>query len=173
MSTTIDSMMTRESVCVTVSMTREVAEYYKQYIRSPQEWTHVVDKMLERYEVESLPPVEGEKYTQRQIVVTNPYFVSLYNEFGPKSKRCSLARLLKFGQSVDIFLDPEYLSVANKNYVISTIERKRAALTRAIKEITAVLAVPIEGHDKEESFVRDIKEFLSTYREMLFNDGEQ
>lgn len=161
------------AVQVTVSMTKETAEYYKQYLRSQQAWTTFVDKMLERYEIESLSPTEGEKYTQRTITITNPYFISLYNEFGPKSKKCSIARLLQFGKDIDIFAEEEFLAIKDKPLMSSAKSRKIAALTRVMKELIAACIIPLPEYEKQEAFLKDIKDFVYTYRAILEEDSHE
>ena len=160
-------------VQVTVSMTKEVADYYKQYLRSAEAWTMFVDKMLERYELESLPPVTGEKYTQKTITVTNEYFVSLYNEFGAKSKRCSIARLLALGKDIDIFSEEEFQQIKDIKVTTTVNSIKIAALTRVVRELNAACAVPTFRHDEQEAYLQDVRDFVQTYRDMLIDEDNK
>ena len=162
-----------DAIQVTISMTKEVAEYYKNYLRSPAAWSKFVDMMLERYELESLPPTEGEKYTQRTITVTNPYYISLYNQYGAKSKRCSIARLVAFGKEIDIFSEEEFLALKDTPMTTSVTARKIAALSRVMKELTVACSIPVPEYEKQEAYLKDVKDFIFTYRAMLTEDGDE
>lgn len=162
-----------DAIQVTISMTKEVAEYYKQYLRSPAAWSKFVDMMLERYELESLPPTEGEKYTQRTITVTNPYYISLYNQYGAKSKRCSIARLIAFGKDIDIFAEEEFLALKDTPMTASAAARKIAALSHVIKELNVACGISMPSYEKQEAYLKDVRDFIFTYRTMLTEDGNE
>lgn len=162
-----------DAIQVTISMTKEVAEYYKNYLRSPAAWSKFVDMMLERYELESLPPTEGEKYTQRTITVTNPYYISLYNQYGAKSKRCSIARLVAFGKDIDIFSEEEFLALKDTPMTTSVTARKIAALSHVMKELTVACSIPVPGYETQEAYLKDVKDFIFTYRAVLTEDGDE
>lgn len=162
-----------DAIHVTISMTKEVAEYYKNYLRSPAAWSRFVDMMLERYELESLPPTEGEKYTQRTVTVTNPYYISLYNQYGAKSKRCSIARLIAFGKDIDIFSEEEFLALKDTPITTSIVARKIAALSHVLKELTVACSIPVPSYEKQEAYLKDVRDFIFTYRAMLTEDSNE
>ncbi len=162
-----------DAIQVTISMTKEVAEYYKNYLRSPAAWSKFVDMMLERYELESLPPTEGEKYTQRTITVTNPYYISLYNQYGAKSKRCSIARLVAFGKEIDIFAEEEFLALKDTPMTTSVVSRKIAALSHVMKELAVACSIPVPGYETQDAYLKDVKDFIFTYKAMLMEDDDE
>lgn len=82
---------------VSVNMSREVYEYYKDYDLSA-----VVDTMLEIFDITVLPPVVGRREVERQVNVSDPAYIDLYNTLGPRNKKVSLARLLEFGYNTQV-----------------------------------------------------------------------
>lgn len=85
---------------VNANMSREVYEYYKEY-----DLSKVADTLLELYDFTNLPQCAAKIDSQRKeckINVSNEYYISLYNTFGPRSKKLSLGRLFEYGYNMDV-----------------------------------------------------------------------
>lgn len=154
-----------DEIRVTFALSKDVYDYYKERLRSADDWSVIADKMLSMYDITALPPTREEKYTQRTIFVSNENFINLYNEFGPKSKKCSLSRLFQFGRDCDIFALPEFTVFAKP--VTPPEVRKIRGITATIKELTSVLSINLPAYESQDNFLREVKDFLLIYREML------
>lgn len=96
---------------VAVNMSKEVFEYYDQY----GNWDELVNKLLELYDITMMPPVKGERYTQRKVNVTNENYIALYEQLGAKNKMLSLARLLEFGFECDVLSTSMFKNMTYKS----------------------------------------------------------
>ena len=154
-----------DEIRVTFALSKDVNDYYKDRLRSADDWSNIANKMLQMYDITALPPTREEKYTQRTVFISDQNFINLYNEFGPKNKKCSLSRLFQFGRDCDIFALPEFAIFAKPT--VSNKTKKIRAITATIKELTGLLAIDLPEYNAQDDFLREVKEFLWTYREML------
>lgn len=138
---------------VTVNMSREVYEYYKNY-----DLSQIVDTLLDMYDFTSLPPTCGKREVQRTVDIENEAYIALYNAVGPRSKKCSLGRLLEFGYTMDVLDMPRFerlrVNAKTHNPTLPLIDRAYKALLGARK-----------FDDSDE--LRIITEAVYNYREVL------
>lgn len=101
---------------VNANLSREVYEYYKGH-----DLSCVADTLLEMYDFTNLPQCAAKiDPTQRKecrINVSNEYYISLYNTFGPRSKKLSLSRLFEYGYNMDVLALPRFdtMRIDNQN----------------------------------------------------------
>lgn len=155
-------------VSVNFGMSKDVYDYYSEYIRTKDEWNKVANKLLSTYDISALPSTREEKYTQRKVDITDENFISMYYQYGPKAKCCSLARLFAFGKDCDIFSMEEFKSLVQTNSgPVSAKTKKIKAITATMKELTSLLAINLPEYEKQDMFLKEVKDFLWSYREML------
>lgn len=82
---------------VSVNMSREIYEYYKDY-----DLSKVVDTLLEMFDFTMLPATQGKREVERRINVSNPAYIAMYRSVGPRSKKVSLGRVLSYGYELDV-----------------------------------------------------------------------
>lgn len=116
---------------VNVNMSREVFEYYKGHNLS-----RIVDMLLEMYDFTNLPPTSGQRDVERKVNVSNEMYISIYNTLGPRSKKCSLGRLLEYGYTMDVLALSRFEQMrvdVNDDPTYSLLEKAYKALLTAQK----------------------------------------
>ena len=88
---------------ISVNMSQEVAEYFKNY-----DMDKVIDTLLDMYDFTNLPAVYRPRYTFKTVNVTNEAYLSLYNTLGPRNKKVSLSRLVEFAYDMDVLTLPRF-----------------------------------------------------------------
>lgn len=120
-------------ILVNVNMSREVVDYFDGY-----DLSQVADTLLEMYDFTNLPPVQGKRYAERPITVTNETFIDLYLTLGPRNKKVSLARLFEFAYNMDVLEMPRFEEMRGMttkvNPTVALLERAYRALLLAQKE---------------------------------------
>ena len=95
---------------VNANLSREVYDYYKGH-----DLSRVADTLLEMYDFTNLPQcatkIDASQRKECKINVSNEYYISLYNTFGPRSKKLSLGRLFEFGYNMDVLSLPRFESM--------------------------------------------------------------
>ena len=119
-------------VIVSVNMSREVADYFREY-----DLSQVANTLLEMYDFTNLPPVQGKRYAEKQVTISNEAFIDLYTTLGPRNKKVSLARLFEFGYNMDVLEMPRFeemrVFTAPVSPVYSLVDRAYRALLQATK----------------------------------------
>lgn len=130
---------------VNVNMSIDVYNYFKDY-----DFSAVANTLLEMYDFTTLPPTSGERGKEIKINVSNETYISLYNVFGPRSKKVSLGRLFEFAYNMDV-LSLERFKIFKVEVVNSPvaplIDRAYRALLQAqkydnseeLKQITSIV----------------------------------
>ena len=121
---------------VNANLSREVYDYYKGH-----DLSKVADTLLEMYDFTNLPPCAAKtELNQRKecrLNVSNEYYISLYNTFGPRSKKLSLGRLFEYGYNMDVLALPRFESMRvegqHDDPTHSLVERAYKALLTAQK----------------------------------------
>lgn len=141
---------------VNANLSREVYEYYKGH-----DLSKVADTLLEMYDFTNLPQcatkIDSSQRKECRLNISNEYYISLYNTFGPRSKKLSLGRLFEFGYNMDVLSLPRFESMRitdqYDNPTHSLVERAYKALLLAqkyddsemLKEITRLVYDYKEG----------------------------
>lgn len=103
-------------VVVNVNMSREVVDYFNGYNLS-----QVADTLLEMYDFTNLPAVQGVRYAEKPVTVTNETFVDLYTTLGPRNKKVSLARLFEFAYNMDVLSMPRFEDMRGETSIVSPV----------------------------------------------------
>ena len=135
---------------VNANLSREVYEYYKGH-----DLSKVADTLLELYDFTNLPQcatkIDPSQRKECRLNVSNEYYISLYNTFGPRSKKLSLGRLFEFGYNMDVLSLPRFESMRvegqHDDPTASLIDKAYRALLLAqkydgseeLKEITSLV----------------------------------
>lgn len=88
---------------VNVNMSREVADYFREYDLSA-----VADTLLDMYDFTNLPQITGKREVEKRVNVSNQAYIDLYETLGPRSKKISLGRLFEFAYSMDVLALPRF-----------------------------------------------------------------
>lgn len=144
---------------VTVNMSREVYNYFKEY-----DLSQVVDTLLDMYDFTTLPPLTGKPEVQRSVDVENEAYVTLYNTVGPRSKKCSLGRLLEFGYTMDVLAMPRFEKLRVNTKIYNPVP---ALIDRAYKALLAA-----RKYDSSDE-LKIITEAVYNYREVLRDEQER
>lgn len=107
---------------VACKLSYEVIDYFHDY-----DLSRLADLLLEQYDVTSLPPISFDQMVQRNLVITNPYYIELKQAFPPTSPKISLSRLFEYAYTQDILADPAPYSSAYKHTQKSYIDYLRKA----------------------------------------------
>lgn len=121
---------------VNANLSREVYDYYKGH-----DLSKVADTLLEMYDFTNLPQcatkIDASQRKECRLNVSNEYYISLYNTFGPRSKKLSLGRLFEFGYNMDVLSLPRFESMRvtdqYDNPTYSLVDRAYRALLTAQK----------------------------------------
>lgn len=105
-----------QEIRVAVKLSYEVIDYFKDYNLS-----RLADLLLEQYDVTSLPSIHLDQMVQRNLTITNPYYIQLKQALPSTSPRISLSRLFEYAYTQDILANPApYASasrLAQKSYI--------------------------------------------------------
>ena len=144
-----------ECVIVNVNMSREVADYFREY-----DLSQVANTLLEMYDFTNLPPVQGKRFAEKQVTVSNASFVELYLLLGPRNKKVSLARLFEFAYNMDVLEMPRFnemrVYTAQVSPVYPLIDKAYRALLQAQK-------------DDDSDELKLITDAVYNYREVIKN----
>lgn len=144
---------------VTVNMSREVYEYYKNY-----DLSQIADTLLDMYDFTTLPPITGKPEVQRSVDVENEAYIALYNTVGPRSKKCSLGRLLEFGYTMDVLAMPRFEKMRVNTKIYNPVP---ALLDRAYKAL-----LEARKHDASDE-LKIITDAVYNYREVVRDEQER
>ena len=144
---------------VTVNMTKDVYDYYKDY-----DLSQVIDVLLDMYDFTTLPPTEGKSEVQRSVDVENEAYIALYNTVGPRSKKCSLGRVLAFGYNMDVLSMPRFERMRVNTKVYNPVP---ALIDRAYKALLAA-----RKHDSSDE-LKIITDAVYNYREVVRYEQEE
>lgn len=103
-------------ICANVP--KEVADYYQHY-----DLNKVVDILLDTYDITTLPPIDKSnqgKRVQLTIDITNEEYIAMYNFYGSRSVKISIARLLDFGYNMLILDNNVFESAIKKQKSVKT-----------------------------------------------------
>lgn len=139
---------------VSVNMSKDVYEYYKDY-----DLSKVADTLLEMFDFTVLPPVVGKREIERRINVSNEAYISLYKAVGPRSKKVSLGRLFAYGRDLDVLSMPRFDMIRKTTNVFDN--PTRTCIKRAYKAL-----LEAEQYDKSE-LLRNITDLVYKYLEAL------
>lgn len=142
---------------VNANLSREVYEYYKGH-----DLSKVADTLLEMYDFTNLPQcttkIDSLQRKECRLNISNEYYISLYNTFGPRSKKLSLGRLFEFGYNMDVLSLSRFESIRVENQnddpTYSLVDRAYRALLTAQKY-----------NDSEE--LRELTRLVYDYREVV------
>ena len=142
---------------VNANLSREVYEYYKGH-----DLSKVADTLLEMYDFTNLPQcttkIDSLQRKECRLNISNEYYISLYNTFGPRSKKLSLGRLFEFGYNMDVLSLSRFESMRVENQnddpTYSLVDRAYRALLTAQKY-----------NDSEE--LRELTRLVYDYREVV------
>lgn len=144
---------------VTVNMSREVYNYFKEY-----DLSQITDALLDMYDFTMLPPINGKPEVQRTVDIENEAYIALYNTVGPRSKKCSLGRLLEFGYTMDVLSMPRFERLRVNTKIYNPVP---ALLDRAYKALLAA-----RKHDSSDE-LKIICDAVYNYREVLRDEQER
>lgn len=145
---------------VNANLSKEIYEYYEGYNLSD-----VVATLLDMFDITQLPPVEGQRYKEVRLTISDPYYISLYRSLGPRNKKVSLARLLSYGYSVDVLSNTtKFVKILTKQDEISV---SRAAVLRAY----SYLSDARKAHSTQELI--EIMRLVYKYAEVLGNARDE
>lgn len=85
---------------VNLFVSKDLLKYY-----ADCDLSQVCNFLLDKYDITSLPQIESDTMTDklhRRVKITNSLYDLLIDTYGPRSNKCSLARLLEFGRQIDI-----------------------------------------------------------------------
>lgn len=137
---------------VNVNMSREVFEYFKEY-----DLSQVADTLLEMYDFTNLPQISGPREIERKVNVSNEMYISLYNTFGPRSKKISLGRLFAFGYEMDVLRLERFRNMkidVYNNPTLTLVDRAYRSLLDAQK------------YDKSAE-LKEVTQIVYAYREAI------
>lgn len=144
-------------ICANVP--KEVAEYYQNY-----DLNKVIDILLEQYDITTLPAVDKvEKGKRVQLIldVTNEEYIAIYNFYGPRSTKISLARLLDFGYNMlvldNIKFDDAKVQSNRKQNLDSNI-------------VKALEYLNMEYASYKNNIIKQVIDILEQYKETYHNE---
>jgi hypothetical protein len=138
---------------VTVNMSREVYNYFKDY-----DLSQIADTLLDMYDFTTLPPIGHKPEVQKSVNVENEAYIALYNTVGPRSKKCSLGRLFEFAYTMDVLSMPRFEKMRVTTELFSPVP---ALIDRAYKALLGAR----KYDDSEE--LKIITDAVYNYREVL------
>lgn len=139
---------------VSVNMSKDVYEYYKDY-----DLSKVADTLLEMFDFTALPAATGRREIERRINVSNEAYISLYNAVGPRSKKVSIGRLFAYGYELDVLSMPRFESVRKTTNVFDN--PTRTCVKRAYKSLLEAMQ-----YDKSDT-LKNITNIVYKYMEAL------
>ena len=115
---------------IRVQMSKEVADYYKNY-----NLDEVVNTLLQEIDFMNLPQYSGSREVIKDVNVTNELFIKMYDTFGPRSKKVSISRLLEYGYNRDFLSEYDIDTIENKepNKIASLLKKAYTYLLEAAK----------------------------------------
>ena len=129
---------------INVNMSMEVYDYFRNH-----DMSRVADTLLEMYDITNLPQKTGLREKECRLNISNAHYISLYNTFGPRSKKISLARLFEYAYNMDVLALPRFeeMRVRPDEYVddptYSLVDRAYRALLQAQKHDSSAELVQI------------------------------
>lgn len=150
---------------ICASMSKNVNDYYTRHCKSQREWDLVINKLLEHYDVSSMPPVREDKYTQRMFNITNEDYLSLYYLFGARSKKVSLSRILQFGMDVDIFSFDEFANIKADDIPVNiqNLSKKKSLLKKALNLLKDCDKIKLSAFEAADDEIVRIETYIETY----------
>lgn len=125
---------------VNLFVSKDLLKYY-----ADCDLSRVCDLLLDKYDITSIPPVDKcdtmTEKLHRRVKITNPLYDLLIETHGPRSNRCSLARLLEFGRQIDILSSLGDADIAPRKPTIDELLRSflksinKSHLFEQVKEV--------------------------------------
>ena len=152
---------TREPIIVTVNLSREVAEYFKNY-----DLSKVIDLLLDMFDFTNLPACNLPRYTYKKVAITNSTYISLYNTLGPKNKMVSLGRLLEYAYNIDVLSLPRFEQFMQKQEDNTMQKAFTSALYKAYRALLdAQQFVPQQEREYIDTLTKAVYDYYNSQKE--------
>ena len=148
-------------IIVTVNLSREVAEYFKNY-----DLSKVIDLLLDMFDFTNLPACSLPRYTYKKVAITNSTYISLYNTLGPKNKMVSLGRLLEYAYNIDVLSLPRFEQFMQKQEDNTMQKAFTSALYKAYRALLdAQQFAPQQEREYIDTLTKAVYDYYNSQKE--------